>query len=59
MLMETAAGYQSIPINRDSEAFALPCPLKPGTYDYTLQLFKGMGTMTIPTSTMAGKIVVE
>jgi len=59
VLMETGDGYQSIPITRDSENFTLPCPLKAGSYDYTVQLFRGMGIMQTPTSVMNGTIVVE
>lgn len=45
----------------------LPCPLKPGEYEYKLQLFEagtlmgagsGSAQMDNPTSEMAGKIIV-
>lgn len=69
LFMKVAAGYQSMPIKGSSmESVALPCPLKPGEYDYKLQLFEGgtlMGFgnaggagMDNPTSEMAGKIIV-
>jgi plastocyanin len=67
IFMETAAGYQSIPVTGSMENVVLPCPLKPGEYEYKLQLFEGgtlMGAgdgaagMDNPTSEMAGKIIV-
>jgi len=68
LFMKVAAGYQSMPIKGSSmESVALPCPLKPGEYEYKLQLFEGgtlMGFgnsgagMDNPTSEMTGKIIV-
>ena len=70
LFMKVAAGYQSVPITPDSmENVTLPCPLKPGTYQYKLLLFPGgslMGTggggggaeMGNPTSQMEGTIIV-
>ena len=67
IFMKTAAGYQSIPVTGDMENVVLPCPLKPGEYEYKLQLFEGgtlMGTgdgsagMYNPTSDITGKIIV-
>ncbi len=64
LCMTVAAGSQSVPIPRAMENVALPCPLKPGEYEYTIYLFSGgrggtMGGMENPVTTMAGKIVVE
>ena len=56
---KTGAGYQSIPISADVESVALPCPLKPGSYDYQLYLFDDMSGMDNPQRTLQGKIVVE
>jgi hypothetical protein len=56
---KTGAGYQSIPISADVETVALPCPLKPGSYDYQLYLFDDMSGMADPLRTLQGKIVVE
>lgn len=66
--MKTAAGYQSMPITGgEGESVVLPCPLKPGEYAYTLQLYEGgtlmgagnaPGRMDNPTSEMSGKIIV-
>lgn len=62
--MEVAAGYQSIPITRGVDDIGLPCPLKPGQYEYQLYLFSGHGLgggaeMLDPEVTMAGKIIAE
>jgi plastocyanin len=69
LFMKVAAGYQSIPIQGESENVTLPCPLKTGEYEYQLYLFssgtlsgggQGAGaSMDNPQSTMKGKIVVE
>jgi hypothetical protein len=56
---KTGIGYQSIPISADVETVALPCPLKPGSYDYQLYLFDDMGGVDDPQRTLQGKIVVE
>lgn len=67
IFMKSAAGYQSIPVTGDMENVVLPCPLKPGEYEYKLQLFEagtlmgagsGSAQMDNPTSEMAGKIIV-
>ena len=70
IFMKVAAGYQSIPIKESGpENVTLPCPLKPGEYEYELWLFspgtlQGVGQgagagMDDPLSQMKGKIVVE
>ncbi len=55
---------ESIPIRGGSENVTLPCPLKPGEYEYRLNLFSGdsfggMGAMYNPQRTLIGKIVVK
>jgi hypothetical protein len=64
--MKTGTGYQSIPITMGgaSDDLELPCPLKPGTYQYEIWLFsETMGgdpaAMEDPQSRMQGKIIVE
>ncbi len=63
--MKTAAGYQSIPITQGGamDDLEIPCPLKPGEYEYEIWLFSGgMGdpaAMDDPQSRMQGKIVVQ
>ncbi len=65
LFMKTGAGYQSIPITGEGgEAVRLPCPLKPGSYDYEIHLFQGgMGDMGAgmgnPVHQLPAKIVVE
>jgi hypothetical protein len=63
LFMKTDSGYQSIAIKPDSEEVTLPCPLKPGEYDYELQLFEpgiGMGaTLLDPVRQMPGKITIQ
>ena len=62
---KVAAGYQSSPITGAmGEDATLPCPLKPGEYEYKIYLFEssigGMGAgMFDPNTTMQGKIIVE
>lgn len=62
---KVAAGYQSTAITGGGgEDTTLPCPLKPGEYEYQINLFRGEFAaqgegMSNPTSTMHGKIVVE
>lgn len=62
---KVAAGYQSSPITGSmGEEATLPCPLKPGEYQYEIYLYEGqMGAegsgMFDPNTTMQGKIVVE
>jgi hypothetical protein len=65
--MKTGAGYQSIPITMGgaSNDLQIPCPLKPGEYEYEVWLFQGggmgggFGAMDDPQSRMQGKIIVE
>ena len=63
--MKTGTGYQSIPITMGGAAndLEIPCPLKPGEYEYEIWLFSsGMGGpagMDDPQSRMQGKIIVE
>jgi hypothetical protein len=63
LFSKVAAGYQSIPItSAGGENVSLPCPLKPGTYDYQIYLGGGgMGGIGIddPQITLPAKIVVE
>ncbi len=62
---KVASGYQSIPITGEgAEDVALPCPLRPGEYEYVLYLFEGRvsapgANMFDPNHTMQGKIIVE
>jgi hypothetical protein len=64
---KTGTGYQSIPITMGgaSNDLEIPCPLKPGEYEYEIWLFSGgdMGGgfagMDDPQSRMQGKIIVE
>jgi hypothetical protein len=56
---KTGIGYRSIPIQGRVESVALPCPLKPGSYDYQLYLFDDMSGMNDPLRKLQGKIVVE
>jgi hypothetical protein len=63
---KVTGGYQSIPITTTAgEDVSLPCPLKPGEYEYQLLLFGGAfsgdpgSQMYDPDSTMQGKIIVE
>jgi hypothetical protein len=65
--MKTGTGYQSIPITRGGARndLQVPCPLKPGEYEYEIWLFSsdmGMGGvegMDNPQSRMQGKIIVK
>lgn len=61
---KTADRYMSIPITQDSEDVLLPCPLKPGEYDYKIDLFGGVvgdpnAGMYNPQRSLDGKIIVE
>lgn len=59
---KTADEIQSIPIRGGTLDLVLPCPLKPGVYDYTANLFSGQGTvddMNNPQLRIPGKIVVK
>lgn len=64
---KTGTGYQSIPITMGgaSNDLEIPCPLKPGEYDYEIWLFSagamggGFGGMANPESRMQGKIIVK
>jgi len=63
--MKSGTGYQSIPITirGESNDLEIPCPLKPGAYEYEIWLFSpgigGIGDMDEPQSRMQGKIIVE
>jgi len=63
--MKTGTGYQSIPISTGgaSDDLQIPCPLKPGEYEYEIWLFEPTlgdpGAMEDPQSRMQGKIIVE
>jgi hypothetical protein len=62
--MKTGKGYQSIPIDEDSENVKLPCPLEPGEYSYEIWLFEGLpdapaAGMRMPQFKIPAKIVVE
>ena len=63
LFSKVAAGYKSIPITgAGGENVTLPCPLKPGTYDYQIYLGGGGdGSLGIdnPEQTLPAKIVVE
>jgi hypothetical protein len=60
---KTGTGYQSIPITMGGATndLEIPCPLKPGEYEYEIWLFSGggFGGMENPQSRMQGKIIVE
>jgi hypothetical protein len=62
---KTATGYQSIPVTMGGamDDLELPCPLKPGEYEYEIWLFSGsMGdpaALDDPQSRMQGKILVQ
>ncbi len=63
--MKTGTGYQSIPITMGgaTDDLELPCPLKPGEYEYEIWLFRpsmgGFDGMGDPESRMQGKIIVK
>ena len=64
--MKTGTGYQSIPITMGgaTDDLEIPCPLKPGEYEYELWLFSetmggDLGAMDDPQSRMQGKIIVK
>ena len=64
--MKTETGYHSLPITTGGamNELEIPCPLKPGEYEYEVWLFSGsMGDpapdMGDPQSRMQGKIVVK
>ena len=62
--MKTARGYQSIPIGSEVDDLEIPCPLKPGEYEYEVWLFSGSmvnpaAEMSDPQSRMQGKIIVK
>lgn len=63
--MKTDTGYQSIPITIAGAAndLEIPCPLKPGEYEYEIWLYStamggAIGT-GVPQSRMQGKIIVK
>jgi hypothetical protein len=63
--MKTDTGYQSIPITLGGAMndFELPCPLKPGEYEYEIWLFTPIAgepsAQENPMARMQGKIIVE
>ena len=63
--MKSGTGYQSIPITMigATNDLEIPCPLKPGEYEYEIWLFPatmgGPGGMDDPQSRMQGKIIVK
>ena len=63
--MKTGTGYQSVPITMGGarDDLELPCPLKPGEYEYGIWLFSGgmggPGGMDNPQSRLQGKIIVK
>jgi len=59
---KTADEIKSIPIRGGTLDLVLPCPLKPGVYDYTANLFSGQGTVddiNNPQLRIPGRIVVK
>lgn len=56
---KVAAGYQSIPIQGDSDDVVLPCLPPPGTYPYTINLYRDLETPDNPDFTLSGRIIVE
>jgi hypothetical protein len=58
---KTEAGYRSLPITPvESERVELPCPLKPGGYDYEIWVTgAGFGDTGRPEQKLRGKIVVQ
>jgi len=59
---KTADRITSIPIQGGTPDLVLPCPLEPGVYEYTANLFSGMGSVTElgnPQLQVPGKIVVK
>lgn len=65
LFFEVSAGYQSIQVTgEEGENVTLPCPLKPGSYDYQIYLSDEAGSdrysaIDNPTVTLPAKIVVE
>lgn len=64
--MKTGKGVQSVAITMGgaTDDLQLPCPLKPGEYEYEVWLYSertggGLGQMGNPRSRMQGKIIVE
>jgi len=64
--MKTETGYHSIPITKGGamDDLEIPCPLKPGEYEYEVWLFSGSmrnpaAEMSDPQSRMQGKIIVK
>ena len=65
--MKSGTGYQSIPITREGATndLEIPCPLKPGGYEYEIWLFPegrmgaGFGGMDNPQSRLQGKTIVK
>lgn len=64
LFSETAGHLTSVPIKIDSEDVTLPCPLKPGEYDYNLNLFNQEAfepgvNMEDPDRVLPAKIIVK
>ncbi len=56
---KTGDGVASIPMTTGGmENVVTPCALKPGEYDYTINLFNRTDDQYNPTRTLSGKIVV-
>ncbi len=56
---KTGGGVASIPVTRGGmENVVTPCALKPGEYDYTINLFNRRDDRYSPTKTLSGRIVV-
>lgn len=63
---KTGAGYMSVPITMGgpTDDLEIPCPLKPGEYEYEIWLYsgsmgQGFGIEDDPQDKMQGKILVE
>jgi len=57
--MQISGKIQSIPIRSDNENVTLPCPLKPGRYEYELWLSSRPSEMDNPQRTLKGALVFE
>ena len=62
--LQTEDGYRSLPLTSyESERVELPCPLKPGTYDYEIWLMGagegGIASGDAGRTMLRGKIVVD
>ena len=56
---QDASRVRSIPITGSMDDLELPCPLKPGTYDYELLLFDRLSDAYSPQLTLPGTISVQ